>query len=252
MGVSRLLAKAWIVTCLFAGAHALYGTLAAGGDLRIVLPQLAVPLGLFAAMGLLFVCGYGVSSHALQARVVAIFKFRRTGRPLQLFNGAVFVVFLALIFGVQVWGVSHRIAGPAIDALERAISFAVPGHAALVGRLQQCDLDGGRAFASAFTWLLAFIFAASAISRLKQTAAAIRADWRAHPQGLTPLGLSAVLGMCAVVGTQCLFVGSPLGLVACDAYAGLPGALLTGLAPMGFAYLVFATLAALLASGSDG
>jgi len=62
MGVSRLLAKAWIVTCLFAGAHALRFALLTGGDLWAAASPVLVAMALFAAMGLLFVGGYGASA----------------------------------------------------------------------------------------------------------------------------------------------------------------------------------------------
>ena len=69
MGIARLLAKGWIIFCLFAGAHAL----------RIALAPAAWPLGssllgigicalLFMAMGLLFVGGFGVSAGHCPAR----------------------------------------------------------------------------------------------------------------------------------------------------------------------------------------
>jgi len=250
MGVSRLLAKAWIVTCLFAGAHALRFALLNGGDPWVAASPVLVAMGLFAAMGLLFVGGYGVSKEVFHQRANPVFKVDQP-HPMPWFNDLVFVVFAGLSFADQVWYAPQHLSGPITDAFERALYFAVPGHAVVIGRLGDCGLDGGRVLASSFAWLLALVFAASAISRLKQTADAVRIDRLLHPQSLSPMGLAAVLGIIAVAGIQCLFVGSPLTLLSCSAYAGLPGAMLIGLAPLVFAYSVFAALAALLAGGSE-
>lgn len=247
MGVSRLLAKGWVVTCLFAGAHALR-TAILNGVGPAVLQVLAAVL-LFAAMGLLFVGGYGVSRDAFHARATAIFKPGKTPRTMPMFNDVVFLVFAALSFVVQVWYAPRHLSGPVTDAVENALYFAIPGNAQMIERLSECAVDGGRVFAASASWLLALIFAASAISRLKQTADAMRVDRMLHPQSLSPLGLAAVLGIVAVVGVQCLFVGAPLTLLPCSTFIGLPGELLIGFAPLVFAYVVYAALAALLASG---
>lgn len=251
MGVSRLLAKAWIVICLYAGAHALRFALFSGGDVSAAALQVLEAVLLFAAMGLLFAGGYGLSKDAFRHRAAAILKDGKPSHALPLFNDAVFLVFAALSFADQVWYAPGHLNGPVTDALEGALYFAVPGHAVVVDRLGECILDGGRVFESSFAWLLAIVFAASAISRLKQTAEAMRADRKLHRQSLSPTGLAGVLGILAVAGIQCLFVGSVLDLVPCSYYAGLPGALLIGLAPLLFAYVVYAALAALLASGAQ-
>jgi len=251
MGVSRLLAKFWLLTCLFAGAHSLRYAVQAGGDPQEVGPQVLVVVSLFAAMGLLFVGGYGVSKDAFHTRVAAFFKVRRAPRTMPLFNDLVFVVFVIASFAVQVWYAPSHVTGRLTDAVEGALYFAIPGHAVVVDRLGDCAIDGGRVFASSFAWLLAIVFAGSAISRIKQTSAAMRIDRALHPQSLSPTALAAVLGVTTVFAIQGLFVGSALSLVPCSAYAGLPGAMLIGFAPLAFAYLVYAALAALLASGSD-
>ena len=251
MGVSRLLAKAWIVTCLFAGAHALRFALFSGADPWPQVLQVLAALGLFAAMGLLFVGGYGVARDAFRLRTAAAFKLHKIPHPMPWFNDAVFVAFVALSFANQIWYAPQHLAGPVTDALERALYFAVPGHAVVVDELGECAIDGGRVFASSFAWLLTLVFAASAISRLKQTAEIIRLDRMLYPQSLSPTGLAAVLGIVSVAAIQFLFVGSPLELLPCSVYAGLPGELLIGLAPLMFAYLIYAALAALLASGGE-
>lgn len=252
MGVSRLLAKIWIVVCLYAGAHALWYALSGFGDVWTAAAQVAAVVALFAAMGLLFAGGYGVAKHTFVHRLAAVFKSGRPVHTMPFFNDTVFLAFAALSFVNQIWYAPRHVSGLLTDALERALYFAVPGHAVVVDRLGECTLDGGRVFESAFAWLLAIVFAASTISRLHHTADAMRLDRTLHPQSLSPKGLAVVLGIVVIVAAQCLFVGAPLDLVPCSAYAGLPGALLTGLAPLVFAYLVFAALAALLASGTKG
>lgn len=251
MGVSRLMAKAWVVMCLFAGAHALRAAFLGGVDpWTSILPVLVAVL-LFVAMGLLFVGGYGVSRDAFHARATALFKSGKTARTMPVFNDVVFLAFAVVSFIVQVWYAPHHLSGPVTEAVENALYFAIPGNAMVIERLGECAVDGGRVFASSFTWFLALVFAASAISRLKQTAQAMRVDRMLHPQSLSPTGLAAVLGVIAVIGIQCLFVGAPLALLPCSAFVGLPGEILIGFAPLVFAYVVYAALAALLASGSD-
>jgi len=251
MGVSRLLAKVWLLACLFAGAHSLRFALQAGGDPEVVGPQVLIAVSLFAAMGLLFVGGYSVSKDAFHTRAAALFKVRRAPHSMPLFNDLVFMAFVIASFVEQVWYAPGHVTGRLTDAVEDALYFVVPGHRVVVDRLGDCALDGGRVFASSFAWLLAIVFAASAISRLKQTSDAMRIDRVLHPQSLSPTALAAVLGVTTVFAVQCIFVGSALSLLPCSAYAGLPGAILIGFAPLAFAYLVYAALAALMASGGE-
>ena len=56
-----MLAKGWVVFCLFAGAHALRIALASGLALASSAFAIGICVLLFAAMGLLFVGGFGVS-----------------------------------------------------------------------------------------------------------------------------------------------------------------------------------------------
>jgi hypothetical protein len=249
MGVSRLLAKAWVVTCLFAGAHALRTVILSSADPWPVVLQVLAATLLFSAMGLMFVGGYGVSRDAFHVRAVAIFKPGTRPRAMPMFNDIVFLAFAAVSFLVQVWYAPRHLSGPVTEAIENALYFAIPGNAMVITRLDECAIDGGRVFASSAAWLLGVVFAASAISRLKQTADAMRVDRMLHPQSLTPMGLAAALGIVAVVGIQCLFVGSPIALMPCSAFIGLSGQLLIGFAPLFFSYVVYAALAALLASG---
>jgi hypothetical protein len=250
MGAARLLAKGWVLTCLFAGAHAMRFALEGGGDLAIVVPQVLIAVALFAAMGLLFVGGYGASSDGFHHHTATI-RERKFAVALPAFNDVVLFAFAALSFANQVWYAPLHIGGPVTDALERAIAFIVPGHNEITYRLSLCALDGGRVFASAFSWLLAMVYAASAISRLRQSAGAVRLDRTLHPQSLSLTALAAALGVTAIIGIQCLFVGSVLELLPCSAFTGIPGALLIGIGPLMLAYIIHAALAVLLASGSS-
>ena len=62
MGMARLLAKGWVVFCLFAGAHALMFALGRGVPPLDAAKTIAVCTLLFAAMGLLFVGGYAAAT----------------------------------------------------------------------------------------------------------------------------------------------------------------------------------------------
>jgi hypothetical protein len=248
MGAARLLAKGWVLLCLFAGAHAVRFALADGGDFRVVVPQVLIALALFAAMGLLFVGGYGASSDGFHHHTATL-KERKLGVARPYFNDVVLFGFAALSFVDQVWYAPLHITGPITDALENAIAYVVPGQGVIVDRLGQCALDGGRVFESAFVWMLGIVFLASSVSRLRQAADQVRLDRTLHPQSLSLTALAAVLGGFAIIGIQCLFVGSVLTALPCSAFAGIPGALLIGLGPLLLAYLIYAALAVLLASG---
>jgi len=249
MGAARLLAKGWVLLCFFAGAHALRFALVGGAEPTVVVPQLLIALALFAAMGLLFVGGYGASSDGFHHHT-ATMKERKLGVARPHFNDMVLFAFAALSFVDQVWYAPLHIAGPITEGLERAIAYVVPGQSVVADRLSQCSLDGGRVFESAFAWMLAIVFLASSVSRLRQAAADVRLDRKLHPHSLGLATLAATLGFIAIVGIQCLFVGSVLAALPCSAFAGIPGALLIGLAPLLLAYVIYAALAVLLASGS--
>jgi hypothetical protein len=250
MGPARLLAKGWVLMCLYAGAHALRFALQSGGDPLSSVPQVVVSVLLFAAMGLLFVGGYGASGGNFHLRRFNLAEFKLP-HSLPGFNEVVFLLFVVLSFVNQVAYAPLHVSGQITNAFEGALFFAVPGQRAVVETLGACALDGGRVFSSSFAWLLAIIFAGSAISRLKLTAGIIRLERAAHPEALGPTAVAAVLGIAAVLAIQCIFVGSVMQLMPCSAFAGVPGALLIGLSPLLLAYLIFAALATLLASGSE-
>jgi hypothetical protein len=248
MGIARLLAKGWIVFCFFAGAHALNIALARGVPLAPSLADIGICVLLFMAMGLLFAGGFGVSAGLpgtpFRARL-------GLGHFVPGFNEIVFLLFVVLSFINQVWFAPSHLFGNEVVPLEQAIYFAVPGQRALVSSLDICTLDGGRIFASSFSWVLAVIFLASACSRLKLQAGIIRLERNTRPEGLNPSIRAFCLGLVAVVGVQFFFVGSAYPWFPCHAYADIPGALVIGLAPLMLAYLVVAALATLLASSPE-
>ena len=247
MGVARLLAKGWIVFCLFAGAHGLNLAFARGEDPLTDFPLVVGCAVLFAAMGLLFVGGFGMSAGA-----GVPFRDRLKPHPwMPGFNELVFMGFVALSFVNQVFAAPRLLGGPVAGALESAIGFVVPGQQALQTAIRACTLDGGRIFAAAFTWLLALIFLASAVSRIGLAAGLMRLERVQRPSAFNPTLLAALYGAVALVAFQLLFVGSLYPWLDCPAYTDLTGAVLIGLAPLLLAYLIFAALATLRASGPE-
>ena len=249
MGIARLLAKGWIIFCLFAGAHALRLAILQGMPLDSALLGIGICALLFTAMGLLFVGGFGVSAAHVSGAPWAT-RFR----PHHLipgFNEIVFLLFVALSFLNQAF-VAPAVVNPGGEqALNDAIFFVVPGQRALVTSLYACTMDGGRIFAAAFAWLLAIIYLASAASRLKLQAGLIRLEAGDRPQALGPTLRAFLFGIVAVVGIQFLFVGSAYPWLNCSAFADVTGALLIGLAPLMLAYLIVAALASLMASAPE-
>jgi hypothetical protein len=246
MGIARLLAKGWIAFCLFAGAHALRLSIEGGEGVGPALVDAVLPTLLFTAMGLLFIVGYGASA-AHGAAMLARLKPRQF---VPGFNELVFVAFALLSFVNQVFFAPSHVGGAIGDAMEAALGAIVPGQRALEEALS-CGLDGGRIFASAFAWLLAIIYIASAISRLRLAAGIIRIERTTWAEPLGPLTVAIVLGTAAIVGVQFLFVGTIYRWMPCASFTDIGGALLIGLAPLMLAYLVVAALAAALATGPE-
>src|ERR1043166_1431294 len=263
MGVARLLAKGWVVFCLFAAALALSRMLSAGTAPLQALSAIGLAAFPFGAMGLLFIGGYGVSGGHRMPQL----------KPMRLapgFNEIVFAGFAVLSFFVETVYAPHHASGGILGALETAIRFAVPGQRALEEALGRCHLDGGSIFASAFAWLLALIYFGSAVARLRLSAAPGRVPRQEGPRAppatrrgarggrrrrrdpLGPSGVALVVGTAAVVGIQFLFIGTLFAWLDCGVLGGLPGALLIGLAPLMLAYRVIAALINLLAANPDG
>ncbi len=248
MGIARLLAKGWIVFCLFAGAHAIRLALLTGIPLQTSAFAIGICAALFIAMGLLFVGGFGAS--AGHSRTPWLTRLR----PRHLipgFNEMVFIVFVTLSFLNQALVAPVVIDRGAAGALENAMYFLLPGQRALVHALEGCTLDGGRAFSAAFTWLLAIVYLANAVSRLKLQAGLIRLEAGERIQPLGPTLRAFLFGIVAVVGIQFLFVGSAYPWLACSAFADITGAVLIGLAPLMLAYLIVAALASLMAAAPE-
>jgi len=248
MGMARLLAKGWVVFCLFAAAHALRIALLSGLPLGYSLGTIAICTGLFGAMGLLFVGGFGASAVHSVAPLLARLKPHHL---LPGFNEGVFMVFVLLSFLNQALVAPMMIDRAGAGALENAIYFLLPGQRALVGALEACTMDGGRVYAAAFTWLLAIIYLASASSRLRLAAGLIRLEAGERPQILGPTLRAFLFGTVAVVGIQFLYVGSAYPWLHCSAFADITGAVLLGLAPLMLSYLIVAALASLLASSPE-
>jgi hypothetical protein len=248
MGIARLLAKGWLLFCLVAGGHALHLTLQNGVPASDACLAIGVCVALFAAMGLLFIGGFGVSG-GLPGTPLK--DWLRPHHLLPGFNEIVFLVFVVLSFVMQVALAPQWIGQPAALALQRVMYVAIPGQHALVWALDACSMDGGRVLAAAFSWMLAAIYLASACSRLKLQAGLIRLEQGAKPEIVGPALRAFLYGAVAVAAIQFLVMGSVFPLLGCSAYADITGALLTGLAPLMTAYLIVAAMASLLASAPE-
>ena len=252
MGVARLLAKGWVVFCLFAAAHGINLALAQGDTPLAAVQEVVICLLLFGAMGLLFIGGFGASSGGTSTLVARL-------KPRHLmpgFNETVFVAFVVLSFLVQIFLSSPAKGGPVADALQNAMYFVVPGQHALAARLIACTLGHDRIYAlalsSAFAWLLSVIFVASALSRIGLTAGILRLERTLRPSSFGPTLLAAMYGLVAIVSFQLLYVGTAFIWLDCGIFTGIAGSLLTGLAPLMLAYLIVAALATLKASAPEG
>jgi hypothetical protein len=239
LGIARLLTKGWVLFCVYAGLHALYAARTAIGPHTAAI---AICTLWFAAMGVLFAAGYGVSGYRS-------FRLRlKLHHLLPGFDGVVFLLFVLLSFLAQIFLAPVSGASDAAQGLSAAVYFILPGQRTLTGALQACGLDGGRTFASAFAWMLAAIFLASAASRLKLTAGLIRLEHDHRPDALGPTLRAFLLGIAAVVGIQFLVVGSAYPWVPCSGFAHITGQVLLGLAPLMLSYLIVAAMASLVAS----
>jgi hypothetical protein len=249
MGIARLLAKGWLLFCVVAGGHALHLVLQTGMAPADAWLSIGVCTLLFAAMGLLFIGGFGVSGGLPSSQGgPPLAAWLKPHHLLPGFNEIVFLGFVILSFVMQVALAPGLLERPAAQALERALYFAIPGQHALVRALDACSMDGGRVLAAAFSWLLAAIYLASACSRLKLQAGLIRLEQGAKPEIIGPAARAFLYGLAAVVGIQFLAMGSVFPLLGCSAYADITGELLTGLAPLMLAYLIVAAMASLVAS----
>jgi hypothetical protein len=247
MGAARLLARGWILFCLYAAGHAFRLALASGMPLADAGRQIGVCSLLFGAMGMLFIAGYGFSS----GLSVSLSRLRNTHLP-PGFDGLVFIVFALLAFYVQTDTVLLHAQGTAVDALKGAMLFAVFGQRALEDRLAACSLDGGRALSAAFSWLLAFIYLGSALSRIRLSASLVRIERKTRPEVLGPQPLALALGFASVVGIQALYVGTAWDWMPCGVAGGLFGTVLMGIGPLMLSYLIVAAITNLLALGPEG
>jgi hypothetical protein len=162
------------------------------------------------------------------------------------FNELVFIAFAIASFLVQAAYAPAHTASPLLGALNTAMRL-IPGQHALEDALAFCGLDSGRSFASAFSWLLSFIFLGSALSRIRLAAGIVRLERKTRHEALGDMPLAFATGLVAVVGIQLLFVGSLYQLLPCAALASVAGATLIGLGPLMLAYLIAAALTNTLA-----
>jgi hypothetical protein len=240
MGAARLLAKLWVAFCLFAGAHAVLHQISQHVPPVQAFGIVAVCVFLFGAMGLLFIGGYGASSGVTRFIHLASTQFAPG------FNELVFIAFAIAIFLVQAVYAPAHASSPLLNALDGALRL-LPGQNALEHSLAACSLDEGRNFASAFSWLLSFVFLGSALSRIRLAAGLVRLERKSRHEALGDMPLAFATGLVAVVGIQLLFIGTLYSLLPCTAYASLAGAVLIGLGPLMLAYLIVAALTNTLA-----
>ena len=248
MGVARLLAKGWILFCVFAAAHAIHRSLTGTALNAASIPVIVVSTLLFIAMGVLFAAGYGVSARDGSTPLLARLKPHHL---LPDFNGAVLLIFAALSFLNQVAFAPSHLTGTVVGAIQQAIQFLVPGQNALLVALSPCAVDNGQAFSSAFAWILAIVFVASALSRVRLAAGLLRLERMNRPEVLGSTVHAAVLGLAAIAGIQLLFVGSAYGWINCRVLIALPGAVLIGVGPLLLGYLIVAAITAAAAIGPD-
>ena len=247
MGAARLLAKGWIVFCLYTGALALAGANGAvpsGEGWRVV-----VCLLLFGAMGILFIAGYGLSAGHVHPPIPTELKLQNL---LPRFSELVFIAFALVLLVVQLLYAPAYHQGPAVDGLESAIRFAVFGERTLENALLACHADGGRLFISALAWTLAIIFLGSALSRVRLGATIVRFERKRRPEALGALPLAIALFLVAIAGFQFLYMGTAYGLLPCRALGGLFGDAMIAIGPLMLAYLILAVFTNLLALGRDG
>ncbi|MEI9932509.1 MAG: hypothetical protein WDM89_18720 [Rhizomicrobium sp.] len=245
--MARLLAKGWVVFCLFAGAYRLIGEIGNGAPPFDAAQMIGTCTLLFAAMGLLFVGGYASATDhgdTLFARL----KARNFLPP---FNDTVFLLFVTMSLVLEVRLAPQLVQNPAAGAIKDAIFFAVPGQRELEDALAPCGLDGGRIFSAAFVWFLAIIYLASAASRLRLAAGLIRLERVRRPEAMGGALLAFLLGALAITGFQLLYMGSAFQLLPCSTYTETSGELLLGLGPLMLAYVIVAALTNLLAMGPE-
>ncbi len=243
MGVARFLAKCWIVLCLYAGAHQLHQSIFAGADSLEALLRIAPPVLLFAAMGLLFIAGYGASSYGFFSGV-------KLAHLQPHFTDAVFLLFAVMSFANQILIAPHNATGNLGDDIEGALSL-LPGQRAFAEALLPCSLDGGRLFSSAIAWLLAFVLFGSSLSRLRLEAGLLRLERNRRAPSLNAGVAALLLGIVSIVGIQLLLIGTAYSYIPCTVFATVPGQVLIGLGPLLLAYVTVAALTALMATGSE-
>lgn len=238
--MARLVAKVWVMFCLYAGALALNLALPGSPDAWAEAARICGATLLYLCTGFLFA---GMAVRLLHRRETLI---RHSWRDID-FNDVLFGIFLFLTFCDQAFFAPDHLAGVFSQSVEQAAFYAVPGQRALSRLVHSCTMDGGRIFASAFSWCLALIWFGSALSRLKISAGLLRAAWSVAPDRTRGLTSAVLLGLCAAAGIQVLYAGSGIRFLPCSMTAGIAGGLLTGLAPLLLVYVIITALTGLIA-----
>lgn len=249
--MASLVAKVWVMFCLYAGALALH----------MALPGSPDPLGdglaitgasfVFLCLGLLF-AGAAVlllsPSGPISLKNIRTLRF--AWRDVD-FNEILFAAFLILSFCNQAFFAPDHMMGPLTIAVEQAAWFAVPGQRAFSLLVHSCTMDGGRIFTSAFAWVLALIWFGTALTRLGISARLIRAARRQTPDATAGLVSGVLLAVAAAAGIQFLYAGSGFAYLPCSLTAGIAGGLLAGFAPLMLAYILIAALSGVIAGGEE-
>ncbi len=235
MGIARLLAKGWIVFCLFAGGA-----------------RLAPRPGQRRAAGAIAVRGGHLRDSVRRHGPVVRRRLRRLGRiarhPFKArlglhhlmpgFNEIVFLFSSVLSFVNQVWFAPRNLAGDVVGPLERRSISSCRASARWSRRWMPAAWMAGASSPppSPGCWRWSIWPRPARGSNCRRASSGWSATPR--PEGLGPSIRAFCLGVVAVVGVQFLFVGSAYPWLNCSAFDDITGALLIGLAPLMLAYLV--------------
>ena len=207
MGVARLLAKGWVVFCLFAGGYALHDAVGAGTAFlrrpaRHSHQRRSVRRHGAAVHRRL--CG-GVERRWR----VAHWRVSSPRHVLPGFNELVFIGFALAIFVMQTLYLAGSRPGRVLGALQAAIAFAVPGQGQLAYSARRLR---ARRRARVRGRLRAGCSPSSFWARRSRASVSPPAScgWSASsvPKRSGPTGLALVLGLAAVIGIQLLYIGS--------------------------------------------
>ncbi len=246
MGWARLLAKGWVLFCLYAAVLALAQNFGAAH-----IGNLLIAASLFLAMGVLFAVGYGLSGHN---SVRALLYSVQAHHLLPDFNRLIFLIFILLSLITQILLLHNPHPIPLWLGWIAGAMQIIPGQHALLQALAPCAAPQQSALllhGAAVSWLLALIYLASSLSRIRLAAGLIRLERSARGESAGAAWHTALLGLAGIIGIQLFGLGSVYGWTLCQSLTGLPGQVLTGLAPLMLAYLLGTALTAALSLTSE-